>query len=107
MKQAAETATLRDVAKAVGVSTSTISRHLNGRLKLPDETASRIQAAVSSLGYYPNSTARRLSSGKSEMIGLVTSDIAAPFFADIASAAEEEACRHGYHIVICNTRNQV
>jgi LacI family transcriptional regulator len=38
---------------------------------------------------------------------LVTSDIAAPFFAEIASAAEEEAYQHGYHIVICNTRNLV
>jgi LacI family transcriptional regulator len=56
--------------------------------------AKRIDQAIADLGYRPNVMARRLSRGASEIIGFVTSDIASPFFAAIASAAEEEAERH-------------
>jgi LacI family transcriptional regulator len=69
--------------------------------------AKRIDEAIADLGYRPNVIARRLSRGASEIIGFVTSDIASPFFAAIASAAEEEAERFGYSVMICNTRNQI
>ena len=69
--------------------------------------AKRIDEAIADLGYRPNVMARRLSRGASEIIGFVTSDIASPFFAAIASAAEEEAERFGYSVMICNTRNQI
>ncbi|HEY1780835.1 MAG TPA: LacI family DNA-binding transcriptional regulator [Roseiarcus sp.] len=69
--------------------------------------AKRIDEAIADLSYRPNVIARRLSRGSSEIIGFVTSDIASPFFAAIASATEEEAERFGYSVMICNTRNQV
>jgi LacI family transcriptional regulator len=69
--------------------------------------AKRIDEAIADLGYRPNVMARRLSRGATEIIGFVTSDIASPFFAAIASAAEEEAERFGYSVMICNTRNQI
>ncbi|MER8863013.1 LacI family transcriptional regulator [Mesorhizobium sp. M0751] len=97
--------TIRNVAHAAGVSVTTVSRHLNGRIKLPAETSERIRAAVAELEYRPNAIARRLSKGRSETIGLIVSDISYPFFAAIASAAEEEASRLGYSLVMFNSRN--
>jgi LacI family transcriptional regulator len=97
--------TIRNVAHAAGVSVTTVSRHLNGRIKLPAETSARISAAVAKLEYRPNAIARRLSKGRSETIGLIVSDISYPLFAAIASSAEEEASRLGYSLVTFNSRN--
>jgi LacI family transcriptional regulator len=99
--------TIRNVAHAAGVSVTTVSRHLNGRIKLPPETSERIRAAVSELEYRPNAIARRLSKGSSETIGLIVSDIAYPLFAAIASSAEQEASRLGYSLVMFNSRNMI
>src|SRR5690606_21869029 len=99
--------TISDVAKAAGLSPATVSRHLNGQLALPIETAERINAAVASLGYRPNASARRLSKGKAEMLGFATIDISYPVFAVSASAAEAEAEARGYGLSIYFTRNQL
>ena len=71
-------ATIHDVAQSAGVSPTTVSRYLNNRIELPAPTAARIDAAISELGYRPNLLARRLSTGKSEAIALVTPEIAKP-----------------------------
>ena len=96
-------ATIRDVARAAGVSPATVSRFLNGSLSLPVETATRVQHAVDTLNYQPSALARSLSLGQSRMIGLVVPDIANPFFAQLASAAEAEAYKHGYGLLLCST----
>jgi len=103
----AKPSTIRDVAQAAGLSTATVSRYLNKRLVLPAKTAIRVDRAVVALGFKPNAIARRLSRGTSETLGFVTSDIAHPFFASIASAAEQEAARLGYTLAMFNTRNQL
>lgn len=100
-------ATIRDVARLAGLSAATVSRHLSGRLTLPNDTADRIRDAVNKLDYSPNAMARRLSRGKSELIGFATTDIRYPFFAEIASAAEAEADLLGYDLVIFSTRNNL
>ncbi len=97
--------TIKDVAKAAKVSPTAVSRYLNHHISLPTGTAARINQAVSQLGYYPNQLARNLSRGQSRMIGLVTPDIANPFFAQLASAAAEEAAARGFHILLCSTQN--
>ncbi|WP_292252917.1 LacI family DNA-binding transcriptional regulator, partial [Mesorhizobium sp.] len=65
--------TIRDVARAAGVSVTSVSRHLNGRISLPDSTALKIEQAAARLGYRPNAIARRLTRGSSETLGLITS----------------------------------
>ena len=80
---------------------------MNRSISLPESTALRIDAAISKLGYRPNRTARNLSLGKSQMIGLVTPDIANPFFASLASAAEEQAARRGYSVILCSSQNRL
>ena len=87
--------TIGDVAVRAGVSPSAISRWLNGRIDLPEPTRTRIRDAVDHLNYQPHAQARRLSSGKAEVIGIVVPDIAW-----VAVAA-------GYDVVIWSTRNSV
>lgn len=98
-------ATIHDVAEDAGVSPTTVSRYLNRRIELPPSTAARIDAAIRKLDYRPNMLARRLSTGKTEAVALVTPEIREPFFAEIASAFEDEADRHGYTVFITSTRS--
>lgn len=104
-------ATLADVAAQAGVSPSAVSRYLNGRVDLPLATALRIDAAVERLNYRPNALARRLSTGRTDVIGLVTPDIGGHFFGAMAAAVESEARRNGYSINLTATggdfRNEV
>jgi LacI family transcriptional regulator len=102
----ARIARLIDVARRAEVSVATVSRHVNGRIQLPEATAKRIERAVEELGYHPNPHARSLSRGRSDTIGLVIPDIANPYFALLAAAAERAADRHGLALVLCVTLNQ-
>lgn len=99
-------ANLSDVAKMAGVSVTTVSRFLNGSLSLPETTAHRIRSAVDALRYVPNPHARRLSRGRSEVFGLIVPDIAAPFFATLVAAIEEEADRLGLGLALHATLNR-
>lgn len=96
-------ATIQDVAAVARVSATTVSRYLNHRLDLPDETAGRINAAIKQLNYRPNVLAKRLSLGRSEAVGLLTPDIGNPFFAELAAAIEDEAERQGYTVFMNST----
>jgi len=95
--------TIQDVAAAARVSATTVSRYLNNRIELPADTAGRIDAAIAELDYRPNVLAKRLSLGRSEVIGLVTPEIANPFFAELAAAVEDEAEKHGYAVLMTST----
>lgn len=97
-------ATLSDVAEAAGVSPTAVSRYLNNRIDLPQATRDRIDAAIAKLNYRPNLLAKRLSTGKTEAISLVTPEIANPFFAELAAAIEAEAQRHGYAVYMSSTQ---
>jgi LacI family transcriptional regulator len=99
--------TIRHVAEEAGYSVAAVSRYLNKQISLPEQTARRIDEAVAKLDYRPNALARRLTRGKSETIGFITSDIAYPLFAAIASASEAEAAAHGYSLLMFNSRNLV
>ncbi|WP_417308909.1 LacI family DNA-binding transcriptional regulator [Devosia sp.] len=98
--------TLSEVARRAGVSPTTVSRYLNHNISLPQATRDKIEAAVAALGYRPNSLAKRLSTGKAEVIGLVTPDIGNPFFAALAAAVEEAASACGYGVYLSSTGGQ-
>jgi LacI family transcriptional regulator len=104
--QGGSIARLRDVAAAASVSVAAVSRYLNGTLRLPPETARRIEAAIARLDYRPNPHARRLSTGRSETIGLVVPSIDNPFFAQLADAVERAAAARGLDLMLCATRNE-
>lgn len=96
-------ATLKDVAVEARVSPTAVSRYLNHRIVLPKATRDRIDAAIAKLDYRPNILAKRLSLGRSEAIGLVTPEIANPFYAELAAAIEAEAGNHGYSVHLIAT----
>jgi len=100
-------ATIHDVAASAGVSATTVSRYLNHRLDLPAPTVARIESAIAELDYRPNLLAKRLSTGRSEAVSLVTPEIDNPFFASLAAAVEDEAQRYGYAVFLSSTRGDV
>ena len=95
--------TIGDVAKQAGVSIATVSRVLNGGTGVGDETRKRVQSAMAALDYQPNRAARSLRSNRSRIIGLLISDIQNPFFAGLIRGVEDEALRHEYSLILCNT----
>ena len=99
--------TIKDIAKAVGVSASTVSRALTGSPLVSDETRSRILDVARSLGYERNELARALVKGASGAIGLVVPDITNPFFSDVARGVSDIAERAGYGVILCNTDGRV
>jgi LacI family fructose operon transcriptional repressor len=96
-------ASIKDVAKAAGVSTATVSRVLANNAPIRPETRERVMQAVTALNYRPNLTARSLRAQKSAKIGLVVSDIRNPFFTAIGRAVEDTAYEQGYSVLMCNT----
>lgn len=94
---------IKDVAKAAGVSTATVSRVLTNNAPIKAETRKRVLEAVAKLNYRPNLIARSLRAQKSTKIGLVVSDIRNPFFTAIGRAVEDAAYEQGYSVLMCNT----
>jgi LacI family transcriptional regulator len=91
------------VARRAGVSTATVSRVLNSSNKVREDTAARVRTAIEQLQYIPNTTARSLRSGKSNLYGLLVSDIRNPFFPDLIEQFESLATQHGIDVTFVNT----
>ena len=97
------TANLKDVAKIAGVSVSTVSRALNGKSCVNEETKKRIMDAVEQTKYRPNIISKSLKMGKSNTICLLVSTIQNPIFSEITQGVEDTARKSGYIVVLCNT----
>lgn len=98
--------TMRDVAKAAGVSVATVSHVVNDKAgaRIGAEARRRVQEAVAELGYRQNALAKTLSQGTSRFIGLVADAIATtPFAGQIIHGAQDEAWKHGYVLLVANT----
>jgi len=95
--------TMSDVAKLAGVSSATVSRVLSKSPYISVSTVDRVLAAVKELGYYPNVHARRLASGKSDLFGLVISEIANPFFPEVIRGFQSAAWDRGADVLLLNT----
>src|SRR5579884_758638 len=94
---------IKDVAKAAGVSTATVSRVLSNGNHVRPEVRKKVMEAVERLGYRPNLVARSLRSQQSNTIGLIVSDIRNPFFTSLSRAVEDTAYEQGYTVFLCNT----
>ena len=94
--------TIKDIANAVGVSTSLVSFVMNNngkRYRVSEGMTKKIKEAAKKLNYQPNDAARSLRSGRSRTIGVIVSDISNPFFANIARHIEDNAFKHNYTVV--------
>jgi LacI family transcriptional regulator len=94
--------TIREVAEVAGVSMATVSRVLNGSSTVNAQLAERVRAAIASLKYQPNRTARTLASSRSALIGLLLADIQNPFFIELMRGIEEEVRQNSYLLIMCN-----
>ena len=94
---------IKDVAKAAGVSTATVSRVLANKPRIKAETRQQVLTAIEQLNYRPNLIARSLRVQRSAKLGLVVSDIRNPFFTAIGRAVEDAAYDQGYSVLMCNT----
>jgi len=94
---------IRDVARAAGVSTATVSHVINNTRFVSEEVRARVLEAVERCGYYPNAHARSLASGRSQTLGLLISDISNPFFPELVKAIETAAFERDYDVVLSNT----
>ncbi|HYY57323.1 MAG TPA: LacI family DNA-binding transcriptional regulator, partial [Pyrinomonadaceae bacterium] len=79
---------IKDVARRAGVSTATVSHVINNTRFVSDETREKVLRAIETCNYYPNAHARSLASGRSQMIGVLVSDIANPFFPELVKSIE-------------------
>lgn len=95
-------ATIKDVARAAGVSTASVSRVLTGHPATSEAMRERVQAAADSLDFRPNAIARSLRSTGTRAVGLVVSDLLNPFFTELARSVEDTARAAGYSVIVGN-----
>jgi LacI family transcriptional regulator len=99
--------TIKDVARLSGVSPMTVSRVINESDRVRPETRSRVQNAISELGYVPSRLARGLSLRRTGTLAVIVPDVANPFFTSLVRAAEDVARRADYSVILCDTRSDL
>jgi LacI family transcriptional regulator len=93
--------TIKDVAKRVGLSSSTVSRAINKSGYVSEETQRLVDKAVMELDYRPNWMARGLKGKPSHFIGLIIPDISNLYYTAIARSVSNELQRYNYHLILC------
>ena len=91
---------LSEIARLAKVSTATVSRTINRVPTVDPVLARRVWRIIDQVGYYPNTQARALVSGRSRIFGLIVSEISNPFFPEIAQAFIELGSQHNYEILL-------
>ena len=100
-------ATLRDVAREAQVSTATVSRVINGHGNVNEETRARILSIIERLRYVPDSTARSLSTGLTNTVGVLLPDLHGEFFSEIIRGIDQAARRRGLHLLLSGIHGSV
>jgi LacI family transcriptional regulator len=90
----------RDVARVAGLSQSTVSRVINGHPNVAPELRLRVERAMEELGYVPNAAARSLITRRSDVIGLLISNITNAFFAELVDGATAQALATGFSVML-------
>jgi LacI family transcriptional regulator len=103
LMEGAMAATVRDVADAAGVSTSTVSRALAQPQMVKPETRDRVRLAAERLGYTPNRAARGLITGRTGNLGLILPDLTNPFFPGVVKGVQAWARENDYALFIADT----
>lgn len=105
-------ANIKDVAKAAGVSTSTVSRTINNSSSIPEETKARIKAIMKSLNYTPNQNAKSLTTNKSYTVTLIVDvdddkSFQNPFFYEIMHGIEKQVYQQEYSFIVANLKTMM
>ncbi len=94
---------MADVAEYAGVTKTTVSRVLNNKGEISNETREKVLQAVETLGYRRSRIARGLATDQTFLLGLIVPTISSEFFIDIVRGAEDAAWEKDYKILLCNT----
>jgi LacI family transcriptional regulator len=95
-----EAITIKDIAKALNLSTSTVSRALRNSYEINPETKKLVMEYAERMNYRPNPIALSLKDSKSKSIGVIIPEIANHFFSQLINGIESIAYNLGYHVVI-------
>ncbi|KFN02494.1 LacI family transcriptional regulator [Bacillus clarus] len=95
-------ATIRDVAKLAGVSVATVSRVINEKGYVHEDTVEQVKKAIEELHYRPNAVAKPLFKNSSTMIALLVANLRDPSYITLLRFIEEAAYKEGYQVVVCN-----
>jgi len=95
-------ATIKDVARHAGVSITTVSRILNNHPYVAEELRRRVLKSIDELGYRPSRVAQRLRATDSNLVGVIFSDIANPFYIESLRGIEQVLSQHGMSVLIGN-----
>lgn len=93
--------TLKDLAKELKVSVSTVSKALNDSYEISEDTITKVKELAKKHNYKPNKAALSLKKNKTRTIGVILPNILNPFFARSLHSIEEEASKHNYSIITC------
>lgn len=96
--------TITDIANALGITPSTVSRALAGSPRVKEDTRLAVQRKAAELGYQRNIVASNLRKGRSDIVGIIVPRIHRNFFSNIISGAESILNDAGYHVLICQTQ---
>ena len=98
---------MREIARKLGVSISTVSRALSKPEMVRPELRDLILKTAKEMDYKPNRIARAMVRGQSDLVGLLVPDITNPFFPAIVRGVEDEVLRHGLNLIVCNSDGHV
>ncbi len=93
---------LKDIAKELGLSTNTVSKALNGKPGVNEETRRKIEQTALRMHYTPNEMARSLRGYTPMFIGIIVDDSASPYFAEVIKGIEDESATLGYYTLLFN-----
>ncbi|ENF8746638.1 substrate-binding domain-containing protein [Vibrio fluvialis] len=96
-------ATMKDIARLAGVSTSTVSHVINKTRFVSDEIAERVNKAAQDLNYAPSALARSLKMNRTKTIGMLVTTSTNPFFGEVVKGVERSCYHQGYNLILCNT----
>ena len=96
-------ATMKDIAKLAGVSTSTVSHVINQSRYVSEEISARVNKAAQELNYAPSALARSLKMNRTRTIGLLVTTSTNPFFSEVVKGIERRCYQQNYNLILCNT----
>ena len=100
-------ATLKDLAQYLNLSTATVSRALNNKGRISRETCDKVFKAAEELNYRPNETARALKMNRSSAIGVIIPDATNIFFMKMLKSIDKEILKRGYSIIFCDSDESI
>ncbi len=97
--------TIKDVARAAGVSVATVSRAQNGSALVTEATRRRVGEVAARLGYSPHGAARSLITNRTSTLGVLLPDLYGEFFSEVIRGIDQTAQRHGHHLLVSSSHD--